>query len=262
ALGVPGAAIATVIARFSELGVMMIAIYAKKLVQAAKPRELFSFTRSMLVNYFKGATPVIINEMAWAIGATLYTWVFAKTSVQAMVIMTIVQNVERLLLVFFHGGGNAGGIIIGNAVGAGKNESAYIYAKKLCFLSVATGLVISMIFIFCRPLILSMYNITPEVYAQTNQILLIMAILMNLKALSFFLIVGVFRNGGDVKASLIIDVGSVWLVGVPLVLLTGLVLNLPLIIVYSMLCVEEIVRITISLKRFKSKKWIRNLVST
>lgn len=260
AMGVKGAAIATVIARFSELTVMISVVYGKKMIQAAPLKELFTVPKEMVVKFFKTSSAVILNEMAWAIGTTTYSWVFARISPEAIVVITIVQNIEKLMLVFFHGGGNAGGVFIGKAVGAGNYEEAYEYGKRLSVLSVITSLILSSIFMLLRPIVLIPYNVSADVYKQSTDLLAIIAFMMNIKALTFLLIVGVFRNGGTPKAALLIDIGCVWLVGVPMVMLGGLVLRLPLTFSYAMMCSEEIVKVIICVIYFKKKKWIRNIV--
>ena len=150
AMGVKGAAVATVIARFSELAVMLSAVYGRKMIQAASFKELFTIPKEIVVKFFKTSSAVILNEMAWALGTTAYSWVFARISPEAIVVITIVQNIERLMLVFFHGGGNAGGVFIGKAVGAGNYEEAYEYGKRLAVLSVITSVVLSLIFVAAR----------------------------------------------------------------------------------------------------------------
>lgn len=261
ALGVEGAAIATVIARFSELAVMLSVVYGKKMIQAAGPKELFTIPKDLWIRFAKTSAPVVFNEMAWAIGVTMYSWVFARISTEAIVVITIVQNIERLMLVFFHGGGNAGGVFIGKAVGAKKYNQAYVYAKKLAFLSLMTALVLSVIFVLIRPIILLPYQVSAEVHDQAMQLMIVMAFMMNIKSLTFLFIVGVFRNGGDTRSAFLIDVGCVWLVGVPMVVLGGLVLHLPLVVTYAMMCCEEVMKIIVSVLRFRSKKWIKNVVA-
>lgn len=261
AMGVKGAAVATVIARFSELAVMLSAVYGRKMIQAASFKELFTIPKEIVVKFFKTSSAVILNEMAWALGTTAYSWVFARISPEAIVVITIVQNIERLMLVFFHGGGNAGGVFIGKAVGAGNYEEAYEYGKRLAVLSVITSVVLSLIFVAARPIILMPYQVSAEVYNQSMNLLAVVAVVMNIKALTFLLIVGVFRNGGNPGAAFLIDIGCVWLVGVPMVTLGGLVLHLPLLISYAMMCSEEIVKVIISVTYFKKKKWMRNVVS-
>ncbi len=260
ALGVQGAAIATVIARFSELFVMVGVVYGKKMLQAGKPNELFSIPKDLFLRFCKTATPVIFNEMAWALGITAYSWVFARISPDAMVVVTIVQNIERLMLVFFHGGGNAAGVFIGKAVGAGKQKEAILYAKRLTVLSVLFAVVFCGIFVLVRPLLLLPYEVSAEVHSLAMDMLLVTAILMIVKSTTFLLIVGVFRNGGDTRSAAMIDIGSLWGIGVPVVALSGLVFGLPLIACYTIMSVEEIVKLLLSLHRFRSGKWIRNVI--
>ena len=260
ALGIKGAAIATVIARGVELIVILSAVYGKKLLQAAPFSEMFTFPRGMLKKYFKAALPVTLNEGAWALGTVTYSWVFSQVSAEALVVITIVQNIERLLLVFFHGGGNAAGILIGKLVGAGDYENSYTLSKRLCVLNTIFSLVVAAVFILIRPLVLIPYKIDPVIRETTLNILFLTAIIMTVKALTFYFIVGVFRNGGDTKFAAFIDISSMWLVGVPLVLTAGIALKLPLEWIYIIMMSEEAVKLALSLWRFKSKKWIHNLV--
>ncbi len=260
AMGVEGAAIATIIARVSELGIILSVVYKKKLIQAANIFELIKIPKGMIGGYFKAALPVTLNEGAWALGTIVYSWVFSQISTDAVVIITIVQNIERLLLVFFHGGGNAAGILVGKLVGAGEREQAYLVSKKLCFMNMAFSLCISVVFVIIRPLVLIPYNITPEIYSEALRILFMTAIIMNVKALTFFFIVGVFRNGGDTRSAAIIDIISMWLVGVPLAIISGLVFKLPLVVIYICMMGEEMIKLMLLIPRFVSRKWIKSLV--
>ena len=259
-LGIKGAAIATIIARITELAIILGVIYGKKLVQSAKLKELFDIPKDMIGGYFKAALPVMLNEGAWALGTTVYSWVYAQISTDAVVITVIIQNIERLLLVFFHGGGNAAGIMIGKLVGGGDYDKAYNTAKKLVVLNMIFSLCISLIFVAVRPLTLLPYKVTPEIRQETLNILILTAVLMNIKALTFFLIVGVFRNGGATRNAAFIDIGSMWLIGVPIVVFCGLVLKVPLFYLYILMMTEEVVKIAVSVPYFFSRKWIKNLV--
>lgn len=259
ALGIKGAAIATVIARVTELLFMLGVVYGKKMLQAAGIKELFTFPKSLVIKFFKTSTPVIFNEIAWAVGMLSYTWIFSGINSDAMVVITIVQNIERLMLVFFHGGGNAGGVIIGKEVGAGRYEQAYLYGKRLIVLSAVTSVILSAFFILARPVIMLPYQISPELYRQCMNILIITSLMMSIKAITFLLIVGVFRNGGDTKAAMLIDGCTVWFVGVPLVALGAMVFHLPLTLSYALMCGEEVVKIIFSFYYFYKKRWIKQV---
>ncbi len=259
-LGIQGAAIATIIARMVELAIILGAVYGKKLIQAAGLLELIAIPKGMLGGYFKAALPVTLNESAWAFGTIVYSWIFSQVSKEAVVVITIVQNIERLLLVFFHGGGNAAGILIGKLVGANSFDEAYKVSKRLAIMNTLFSLCISACFVLLRPLVLLPYNITPDIYEQTLRILFLTAIIMNVKALTFYFIVGVFRNGGDTKHAAMIDVSTMWFVGVPLALFGGLFLKLPLEQIYILTMVEEFAKLALSIPWFISRKWIRRLV--
>lgn len=261
-LGIEGAAIATVIARGTELLVILGVVYGKKLIQAAAFSEMFTFEKGMLKKYFKAALPVTLNESAWALGTITYSWVFSQVSTEALVVITIVQNIERLLLVFFHGGGNAAGILVGKLVGSGDFDNAYKVSKRLCILNTVFSIAVAGVFIVIRPLVLIPYNVEPEILEKTLNILFLTALIMTVKALTFFFIVGVFRNGGDTNFAALIDISSMWIIGVPCVLLAGLVFELPLEWIYVIMMSEEVAKLALSIWRFKSKKWIKNLVKT
>ena len=261
AMGITGAAIATVIARGAELILMLGVVYGKKMIQAARIKELLTVPKDLWGRFFKTSSPVVFNEICWAVGIFLYSWAFARINTEAMVVITIVQNVERLMLVFFHGSGNAGGVFIGKAVGAGRYEDAYRYGKHLIGLCLGTAVVFSTAFILARPLVLRPYSISEAVYNQCMQLLVVTAIMMGVKAITFLLIVGVFRNGGDTVTGMRYDVGTVWFIGVPVVLLSVFVLKLPLLACYSLMCLEEVGKIILSLRYFFTKKWIKSVVT-
>ncbi len=259
-MGIEGAAIATIIARLVEFLIIIVTVYGKKYIQAAPISELFSIPKNMMGGYLKAALPIIINEGAWALGTTVYSWVYAQTSKEAAVIITIVQNIERLLLVFFHGGGNATGILVGKMIGAKEYDNAYAVSKRLAVLNIVFSLIVSGAFILVRPIVLIPYQIDALLQADALRVLFLMAILMNLKSLSFLFIVGIFRNGGAPRAAAVIDIGSVWFVGVPLVCLAGLFFKLPIEQIYLVMMIEEVVKVALSVYYFRSKKWIKNLV--
>jgi Na+-driven multidrug efflux pump len=81
------------------------------------------------------------------------------------------------------------------------------------------------------------------------------------KVFNYINIVGILRSGGDTTFCLLLDTGGVWLVGVPLVFLGGLVFHLPIYWVYALVQVEEVIKLIIGIPRLASKKWINNLAA-
>jgi Na+-driven multidrug efflux pump len=75
-------------------------------------------------------------------------------------------------------------------------------------------------------------------------------------------VVGILRSGGDTRAALFIDVSGVWFIGIPMAVIGGLLLHLPIYIVYAMVFVEEVYKFILGIFRYRKKKWLRNIIST
>ncbi len=73
-------------------------------------------------------------------------------------------------------------------------------------------------------------------------------------------VVGIFRGGGDTKFSMFAELTCVWLIGVPMALLGSLVLKLSVVYVVCMILTEEVVKTIIARRRFKSEKWVHNII--
>ena len=84
---------------------------------------------------------------------------------------------------------------------------------------------------------------------------------MPIRMLNTLFIVAILRSGGDTKAALFLDITGVWFIGIPMAVLGGLVLKLPIYIVYAMILIEEIYKLVFSYIRYRQKKWLRNIVA-
>ena len=173
ALGVNGAAIATVIARTVECAVLVFFIYRHKMAGAATFRELFCFDRMFVRRYVKTTAPVLINETLWSIGTSLYSVAFGLLGTNAVAAVQIANTIAQMLLVFVRGAGNAAAIMIGNKIGAGKEEEAFADSKRFMILMLVIGSVVCVAVILLRPLILSIYNVSDETLQFANELLLL-----------------------------------------------------------------------------------------
>ena len=108
--------------------------------------------------------------------------------------------------------------------------------------------------------LISLFNVSAQAAADARSLVAVSALTMLLSQFASLLVVGVLRAGGDVKYSLVLDVGTVWAIGVPLVALSGLVLGWPIHMVYLMSRLESVVKVLFGFWRLRSGKWIHNLV--
>lgn len=259
-LGIVGAAIATLISRVVELLIILSHIYLNKTELAAKISELLNIKYEFIKKFFITTSPVILNEAFWALGMTMYTVAYGKIGTNAITTVQISNTIQNIFMVITMGIANACAIMIGNKIGANEEEEGINYAKKFSIISILTGVFIGLTIFLFSPNILNFFTISNAVYNDSLKVLRIMSMFMIFKVFNSVLIVGILRSGGDTKYSMLLEMGSVWGVGVPLAFIGVLVLKLSVYQVITLVFIEEAVKAVFGIKRVISKKWIRNVV--
>lgn len=260
ALGLDGAAIATAIARTAECLFLVIIIYQKKLPGAAKVKELFAFDKSFVSKYIKTAWPVLLNEILWSTGISLYSVAYGLLGTEALAAVQISNTAIQLLFVFTRGLSNACGIFVGRTVGAGDREQALDYGYRFAILLPVVGFCTGLILIAIHPLLLSLYQVSAETLAMAKALLILQALMGTVKADSMALVVGIFRAGGDTLFACLLDTGTVWLVGVPLAFL-GVWLGAPLWGVALLVACDDIAKVSIGFIHLFREKWVKNVTA-
>ncbi|MCH5188256.1 MAG: MATE family efflux transporter [Oscillospiraceae bacterium] len=261
ALGVRGAAIATVSARLLELGVVLFGMAGHRGLFFAPIKEAFSFPEGFLHGYMRTSMPVFINETIWGLGITVYGAVLARLGSGPAAAHSIVGTVESMLFAVVFGTATAAGVIVGKEIGSGRRDAALQKTKFYQGIAVVQGLVIGIALFAAAPAITGFFKMTPDTRAICIAMLRICACFMAFKALSTVSIVGTMRSGGDTIFCMISDAGGVWFIGVPLVTISGLVLGLPAPIVLGSSYIEEVVKCIAVLVRQRNDKWMKDLVN-
>lgn len=261
ALGVVGAAIATLIARVVEVILIILVVYLGKTPLACRLKELFGYSGEFLRQFFRTATPVICNEFVWGLGVTIYSMAYGRMGDDAVAAITIATTIQDIAVVLFQGLSAATAVILGNEMGAGKLKKAELYARYIFILQFILTIFAAILIIALRWRIISLYQpgISDEVAMSVNRCLLMFALFTPAKMFNFVNIVGVLRSGGDTMMCLFIDTSGVWFIGIPLAFIGGLVLKQPIHIVYGMVMLEEVYKAAIGYWRYRQKKWLRNL---
>lgn len=261
ALGVVGAAIATLIARVVEVILIILVVYLGKTPLACRLKELFGYSGEFLRQFFRTATPVICNEFVWGLGVTIYSMAYGRMGDDAVAAITIATTIQDIAVVLFQGLSAATAVILGNEMGAGKLKKAELYARYIFILQFILTIFAALLIIALRWRIISLYQpgISDEVAMSVNRCLLMFALFTPAKMFNFVNIVGVLRSGGDTVMCLFIDTSGVWFIGIPLAFIGGLVLKQPIHIVYGMVMLEEVYKAAIGYWRYRQKKWLRNL---
>jgi len=258
-MGVRGAALGTAIARLLECAAMVAMTYLTHQPTAIRLADLRGISRPFLKHFMITVLPVAANETVWSLGVSIYSMIYARIGTEAVAAANIASTIESLFMVMFIGVSNASAILIGNQIGAGNNENAYLYAKRGLMLGMGLSVLASAALIgLSRPL-LTMYNISPEAAANARLILIVLGCAQWARAANMTLIVGILRGGGDTRYSLVLDVGTVWVVGIPMALLGAFVFHLPIYWVVAMVMGDDLSKAIGGFLRFRSRKWIHNL---
>ena len=261
AMGIRGAALATLIARVVETAFTLAYAYIRNLAAAAGLGELLSAKKDLMKQLFVTATPVFFNEITWALGIIALNWIYAKLGTESIAAINISDSVTKLFFAAFIGIGNSGAVVLGHDIGAGiEPGKVWNTSKKLVKLAISTGVFLSFLLFFFTDPILSVYNISESVCDLAYKSTLVWILFLPVVAFNNLNIVGILRSGGDTKAAFLIDVGALWLVSVPVSFIGAVLFQLPLYWVLLLGKIEEAIKFGWGFKRYISKKWIKNLV--
>ncbi|MBR1585038.1 MAG: MATE family efflux transporter [Clostridia bacterium] len=262
ALGVKGAAIATVLASLVSLLVNAGYTFRRKQPGAIQLSEMRMPEKAFSLAYIKRVLPVVANEGLWSLGITTYAVFYGMLGDTAVNAIGVYNNVDQLMTVLVFGVVNAAAILIGNSIGAGDRDGAILISRRMLLAVEGLAVLTGALLISLRGPILGFFSkLSPETLESAAHILLIAGCVMPFRFFNTINIVGVLRAGGDTVFSMILDAGSVWVIGVPSVALATLALKLPIEGVYLFSFIEELFKIGLGLPRFLSGKWINNLTT-
>ncbi len=259
AMGVEGAALATVIARVVETIVLVVSVYAEKGILAASVYELTDVSLEFVKKAYETIFPVILNDICWGLGSLVYSAVYGRMGTQAVASIQICNTITNLFMVVIFGMSNAAAVMVGNSIGAGKERLGRDYARRFSFLSVMAGIILGILLALASPYMLNLFNVSSIVRSYSQIILYIVSIIFFIRVFDIVLIVGILRGGGDAKHALLIEGFTMWFIGVPLTIIGAFVFKFPVYIVYALAIVEEISKCILGLMRLKSGRWIRNV---
>ncbi len=261
AMGVVGAALATLIARVVEVVLILGVVYLKRTPLACGFKGLFGWSGGFLRKFFVTALPVICNEFIWGLGTTIYSMAYGRMGDDAVAAITIATTIQDMAVVLFQGLSAATAVILGNEMGAGNLKRAETYGKNFFILQFLVTVVTALLCVSFRWKFIGLYQpgISDEVAMAVSRCIVVFALFSPFRMFNYVNVVGVLRSGGDTAMCLFIDTSGVWFIGIPLAFLGGLLLKQPIHIVYGMVTLEEVYKAVIGYMRYRQKKWLRNL---
>ena len=257
-MGIAGAALATVIAKAAEL-LWLFAESCREGRIHLRMRYVIHTDPLLRKDFWKYTTPVLANEMVWGCGFTMYSVIMGHLGSDAVAANSIANIVKNLIACFCSGIGNGGGILVGNELGQGNLEKARSYGGRLCRISIVSGIISGLVLLALSPLILSVSNLSDVSVGYLRGMLLICSYYMIGRAVNATTIAGIFCAGGDSRFGLLCDTVVMWVIAVPLGLISAFVLNLPVLAVYFVISLDEMVKLPAVYRHYKKYAWVKDL---
>ena len=259
ALGIRGAAIATLIARIVEL--ILVCGYAKIYNKDVKFRVHYFLHQDKLLvkDFLVYSLPVVLNEVMWGLGTSANTAVLGHMGSSAVAANSVAQVARQLATVVSFGLSSATAIYLGKTIGEKKFDHARAYAKRFIILSVVMGVIGGALILIASPVVISFLSLSAAARYYLKMMFYVMSYFVIAQAFNTTMVVGIFRSGGDTKFGLIMDVSTMWGCSILLGALAAFVFHWSVPAVYVLLMSDELIKVPITLIRYRSFKWLKDV---
>uniref|UniRef100_UPI004056A5C2 MATE family efflux transporter n=1 Tax=Agathobacter sp. TaxID=2021311 RepID=UPI004056A5C2 len=260
-LGIVGAAIATVTARFVEVGIVISWAHSHKqkfpFVEHMYhslyiPKELI---KQMIVK----ASPLLLNETLWAAGMATLVQCYSTRGLDVIAAFNISNTINSLFSVGLIAFGSAIGIIVGHQLGAGEIEKAVDTDRKLIAFSVAGCGVMGLVMLTFSSLFPAIYNTTDEVKSLAATLIICQALLMPLHAYynaTYFTL----RSGGKTFITFLFDSGCIWAINIPVAFCLSRFTALPVVPMFLIVEFINIWKCVLGTYLVAKRVWVNNMV--
>ena len=259
-LGVTGAAVATAISRFAELGIILI--YTR--VHRARFPYFTGIYRTLAVplSLAKDITikgmPLLLNEMMWSLGTTVIVQCYSTRGLSAVAAYNISSTVSNFFAIAVFAMGSAISILVGQDLGAGEFDRARDTNRKMIAFGMALCLFAALLLAAAAPFFPRIYNTTDEVRSLANHLLWLDALFLTARGLynsCYFTL----RSGGKTLLTFLFDSVSMWVVNIPLALILAYCTGIALIPMFLIVQCADALKAVAGLILVKKGIWINNL---
>ncbi len=257
-LEIAGAAISTTIARAAEV-VWCMAETARADNVKLRWGNILHPDRLLRRDFWHYTAPVLGNEIVWGVGFTMFSVIMGHLGSDAVAANSVAGIVKNLVCCFCLGLGSGGGIIVGNELGAGRLEKAMDYGKRVSILSILAGIASGAVILGFSPLILSAAGLNSTTTEYLKYMLVICSYYVIGKSVNCTTIGGIFCAGGDSKFGFLCDTVVMWCITVPLGLIAAFIWKLPVVAVYFIVSLDELLKLPAVYINYKKYKWVKDL---
>ena len=261
ALGVSGAAIATLITRIVEMAMVVAYTFCIQKQLAIKPKNLLEIDRTLARDYARYGLPVGLTDMQWSLIGILKSAIIGQMGVAFMAANSIASSMANLGTMFTFALAGGACVVVGKAVGKGDYDAAREYSKTIQLMFLMIGIAMAALVFALRVPFTRLYGSAkdPEVYSLATTMIAILAVTLIGTSYHASCFIGINRGAGDSRFVAMVDSICGWLIVIPATALCAFVFKAPLPIVFLATRVDQCFKWVIAMLRLRGDKWIRNV---
>ncbi len=258
-MGARGAGLATLIARLTEL--LIVIIYVRFADKKLKIRfsQWLKNDWYYFKDYFRISLPVVITSSLWGVGQLAQTAILGHVSAAAIAANSIAAAMYQIAGILYHASSGASSVIIGKTIGAGNLDKIRSYAKTLQVIFFALGIISCICILILRSFIIDLYTLTPEARELTKTFMLILAFSSIGTSYEFPAVAGVIQSGGDTRYGMIVDTIFTFGFTLPLAALSAFVFGWPAAVTFVCLKLDQIIKCLPNGIKLNRYNWIKVL---
>ncbi|MCL2059286.1 MAG: MATE family efflux transporter [Oscillospiraceae bacterium] len=255
-MGVAGAALGSIAGAVVNVVVLYICCVRTGDSIVLRFREQFGWPLSFIKLYFVKCAPIIANEMFYGVGQLGINIIMGRQAAEGIAALAIFRVIERIVFVFFGGFTNASAVIVGKQVGAGELATGHRDAKRFALLCPAATFMICMLIFPLRAPILAVFGLSGASHSLGMSMLAVYTVAGTLRTCNY-IINDTFRASGETVFGTVIELSCLFFITLPSVWLAGIVFRAPYIAVFSLVFIDDLVRIPVVLWYLRSGRWVK-----
>lgn len=262
ALGIRGAAIATLIARLLEFTIVLVYLFCVDKRLKFRLRDLGGFHRVLAGDLVRTGTLVVLNELCWSVTVSIQAAILGHIDYAVgdpVAANSVASIVQQLSTTFIFGFAGAAAVLVGKAIGAGETQTAIRRARTFQLSSFLLGLVACGFILLIRDPFIAIYDIPEATKALTRELIGVLAVITIFVSMASTMIVGVLRGAGDVKFCMISEAVCLWCLATPIAFLAAMFFQWPVPLVLVCMKLDEPAKTLACCIRMRGTRWVTSL---
>lgn len=262
ALGIRGAALATLTARVLEFVIVMTYLFGVDRRLRLRPRDFMRFNRVLAGDLFRTGTLVVLNELCWSVTMSVQAAILGHVTYAAgdpVAANSIASILQQLSTTFIFGFAGAAAVLVGKAIGEGDREKAVRRAHTFQLTSFLLGLLACGFILLIREPFIGLYDIPAATRTLARELVSVTAVVTIFVSMASTMIVGILRGAGDVRFCMVIEAGLLWLLATPAAFLAAMVFRWPVPVVLLCMKLDEPTKTLACCLRMRDDRWVTNV---